>query len=252
LKDKGGESLYGSAYKQVVAAGGKIRGVLWYQGESDASPEAEKVYKEKMKGLIAALRADAGVPDLPFYYVQIGRFVIGNNDGRGWNAIQNDELQLEADLGVCGMVPAVDLALDDLIHVSTASHKTLGYRLANLAEHDLFGGKVLRGPRPVKIERAASPYGQQLRVTFDQVNGGLQSAGRASGFSVSSGPNQDNFPCILKAEIAADNPNVVVLWVQNLPDDANLWYGRTLDPYCNIVDQANMAVPVFGPMPVPK
>ena len=35
-KEQGGNSLYGSMLRQVKLAGGKVRGVLWYQGESDA------------------------------------------------------------------------------------------------------------------------------------------------------------------------------------------------------------------------
>lgn len=40
LKDKVGDSLYGSMLRRVLAAGGKVKGVLWYQGESDANPAA--------------------------------------------------------------------------------------------------------------------------------------------------------------------------------------------------------------------
>src|SRR5262249_11890123 len=39
-KGEGGKSLYGSMLRQVKLAGGKVRGVLWYQGESDANPSA--------------------------------------------------------------------------------------------------------------------------------------------------------------------------------------------------------------------
>ena len=35
-KEQGGKSLYGSMLRQVKLAGGKVKGVLWYQGESDA------------------------------------------------------------------------------------------------------------------------------------------------------------------------------------------------------------------------
>ena len=35
-----------------------------------------------------------------------------------------------------------------------------------------------------------------------------------------------------------------------LPPGAKLWYGWGSDPYCNLVDDANMAAPVFGPMEI--
>jgi sialate O-acetylesterase len=253
-KDKGGASLYGSMCKQVQAAGGKVRGMLWYQGESDANVAAEAVYRDKMKQLVAAMRADLGVADLPFYYVQISRFAGKTVDSfPAWNTIQADELALEKDLGVCGLVSGIDLAIDDGIHIGTPGLKTLGYRLACLAEHDLYGGKVLRGPRLEKVEPiVGTPYGAQIKVKFATVNGGLKAAGRVYGFSISGGADAPNAPCIYKQEISAEDPTVVILWVESVPENAQLWYGRGLDPYCNVVDQANMAMPVFGPVAIPK
>jgi sialate O-acetylesterase len=37
LKQKGGDSLYGAMIRRFELIGGKVAGVLWYQGESDAS-----------------------------------------------------------------------------------------------------------------------------------------------------------------------------------------------------------------------
>lgn len=251
LKDKGGESLYGSMYKQFQAAGGKVRGILWYQGESDAAKEPEAIYKERMHKLISAFRNDLGNPELPFYYVQIGRFVTEGSDATYWNKIQNDQLELEKELLPGGMVAGIDLALDDLIHVGTEGHKVLGYRLANLVERDMFKGKVLSGPRPEKVERLTSPYGPQVKVTFSNVNGKLKSAGLPSGFTISSTPDSPVLPVIYKITLPENEPNSVILWITKMPEQAFLWYGRGHDPYCNIVDESNMAMPVFGPVPIP-
>ncbi len=250
LKDQGGNSLYGSMCKQVLAAGGKVRGVLWYQGESDANNDAQPVYRDKMKQLVTAMRADSGVADLPFYYVQISRYTGKLDAFPAWNRIQADELALESELGPCGLVSAIDLALNDGIHIGTAGHKTLGCRLASLAEHDLFAGKTLRGPRLEKIQVAGTPYGRQLRVKFTDINGGLKAAGRLSGFSIGSGPDGPDAPCVFNQEIADDDPSVAIIWVEGMPENPHLWYGRGLNPYCNLVDQANMAAPVMGPIPI--
>lgn len=251
LKDQGGESLYGSMYKQVQSAGGKVRGVLWYQGESDASKDPQPLYKERMRKLVESFRKDFGNPQLPFYYVQIGRFVLENPDATYWNKLQNDQLELEKELAPGGMVPAIDLALDDLIHAGTEGLKILGYRLANLVERDMFGGKISAGPRVEKVERLSSPYGPQVKVTFSGVNGKLKSAGRPFGFSISTAEDAPILPCIYKITFPENEPNAVILWITKMPEQAFLWYGRGFDPYCNIVDEANMAVPVFGPIPIP-
>ena len=44
LKDKGGDSLYGAMIRRFEAIGGKAAGVLWYQGEAEANPQASSVF----------------------------------------------------------------------------------------------------------------------------------------------------------------------------------------------------------------
>jgi len=252
LKDQGGESLYGSMLKQVEVAGGKVRGVLWYQAESDANPEKSAEFKQKFIDFVAAIREDFGDPNLPFYYVQIGRFVTPSPTALSWNRIQQLQLECEALIPNSGVVASIDLALDDLIHAGTPGLKTLGARLASLAERDLYGGKTLRGPRPVEVTRRETPYGKQMLVKFREVNGRLVAPGRPAGFFVTAGPEGAPVPTILNQEISSESPDTVILWYwQDLPEDAQLWYGWGFDPYCNISDEAGMAVPVFGPMPIP-
>ena len=63
-KEQGGDSLYGSMLRQVKLAGGKVRGVLWYQGESDAMGGGWKVFPKVFSDFIAAVRSDFGQPEL--------------------------------------------------------------------------------------------------------------------------------------------------------------------------------------------
>ena len=41
---------------------------------------------------------------------------------------------------------------------------------------------------------------------------------------------------------------VVLKLTGPIPEKAFLWYGYGLDPYCNLTDGLDMAVPVFGPI----
>src|SRR5208282_3684892 len=119
-KEQGGGSLYGSMLRQVRLAGGKVKGVLWYQGESDAlsGPETSKSYQRVFTDFIASVRSDFGQPELPFYYVQIGRFISGA-DPKGWNTVQEAERLIPDRVPNTAVVSVVDLELDDLIHVGT-------------------------------------------------------------------------------------------------------------------------------------
>jgi sialate O-acetylesterase len=37
---------------------------------------------------------------------------------------------------------------------------------------------------------------------------------------------------------------------KSIEKPVSLYYGAGLDPYCNVVDGKDMAVPAFGPIPV--
>ena len=74
-KGEGDHSLYGAVLQRIERAGGNLRGVLWYQGESDGNNGDESTYAERFDEWIAALRADTARADLPVAVVQLGRVV---------------------------------------------------------------------------------------------------------------------------------------------------------------------------------
>lgn len=250
-RDQGGASLYGSMFRRVIACGGHVKGVLWYQGESDANPELCVVFKDKFTALIAAMRSDFVDPELPVIYAQLSRFVHAGLEYKSWNTVQTTQLALESAIPRVWMAAAVDLPTDDPIHVGTEGLKTLGKRMASLAETAVYGGKTGIGPRFASIARAATPFGATIRVTFTSPNGPLQAKGFVSGFSISKGADGEDVPSIYKQEVAADDPNTVVLWANELPETPHLWYGRGLAPVCTLNDAADMGVPVFGPIEIP-
>jgi sialate O-acetylesterase len=253
LRDKGGESLYGAMFRRFQAVGGRVKGVLWYQGESDANPNAAPLYRQKFDDFIQAVRRDFGQTDLPFYYVQLGRFVDQRNQEQ-WNQVQEAQRLIEASVPRTGVVAAVDLTLDDRIHISTPGLKQLGVRLAKIATGDLFPnvkGRVTRGPRlaSARYEPAAGNFGL-IRVRYSGANGKLQAAGRISGFSV-RGRSDEPLPMIFKTEIDPKDPASVLLHVQDkLPAGAVLYYGYGKDPYCNLRDEQDMAALASGPVAI--
>jgi carbohydrate esterase-like sialic acid-specific acetylesterase/stress responsive alpha/beta barrel protein len=247
-RDQGGASLYGSMRKQVKNAGGKVKGVLWYQGESDANPQAAALFTDRFKDLVAAFRADLASPQLPFYYVQIGRFV-RQGDPEPWNRIQELQRLAEKEITGTAMVPVIDLALDDLIHVGTPGLKRAGRRLARIAHADLFGAPHLgRGPRLSGIEVRGD--GRAIRIKYEGVNGRLLPADRVEGFSLRK-KDSSEIKTIFNAAVDPASPDTVVLKLQDpLPEGAYLSYGFGLDPIANLTDGEDMAAPVFGPLEV--
>jgi sialate O-acetylesterase len=265
LKEQGGASLYGSMMRSVKLAGGKVKGVLWYQGESDANPQAVAVYPEVFAAFIESVRGDLGQPELPFYYVQLSRFVIAGPQPGPWNAVQEAQRLLPRKVPNTAFVAAIDLELDDLIHVGVEGQKRLGRRLANVALHELFSKE--KGATQPDLESVTRGEGNTLKVKLRGVNtrkvmgGGNGLEGHAvrgfsvdrhiGGFSLRTREGTE-IPLIYDARVEDDQaPDTVTLKLTGpIPAGSFLWYGYGLDPYCNLTDTADMAVPVFGPVPL--
>jgi sialate O-acetylesterase len=164
-KGEGGNSLYGSMLRQVGLAGGKVRGVLWYQGESDAMGGAAADYARNFTNFIAAVRDDLGQAELPFYYVQIGRFIF-DRESKGWNLVQDVQRQIPDRVPNTAVVASVDLELDDLIHIGTQGQKRLGTRLARIAQRELFGQAGATTPTLDRVTKS----GNNLVLKFKGVN----------------------------------------------------------------------------------
>jgi type 1 glutamine amidotransferase len=275
-KEEGGGSLYGSMLRQVNLAGGKVKGVLWYQGESDAMGGASNVFPRVFSDFIDSVRSDFGQPELPFYYVQIGRFVNGS-DPKGWNAVQDAQRVLVDRVPNTAVIAVIDRELDDGIHVGTQGLKLAGQRLAAIAQRELFGqvgattptfDRVSRGPNNtlvVKFKGVNMDSARRVRnsATLGGGMGGMMRGNGASladsngiglrperhiaGFSIRK-DDGTALPLIFESGVGKARDTVILKLSGPLPEKASLWYGYGLDPYCNLVDGSDMAVPVFGPI----
>jgi len=239
LRDRGGKSLYGATYKRFQEVGGKVAGILWYQGESDANPSEAPPYEERMIALINAFRSDFSQPDLPFYYVQIGGWVNDPTPGivNGWNHVREVQRRLPDRLPNIEMVSAIDLGLDDGIHIDTAGLKILGKRLA----------AVTLGHKAPALKSVAYEMNfGMLRVSFDNINGALQAAGRPTGFSLRDARGVE-LPIIYKVTLEGTNALLQLTDPERMLG-ARLWYGYGLAPYVNLTDSSGAAIPAFGPI----
>jgi sialate O-acetylesterase len=251
LKGEGGRSLYGAMLRRIAAVGGRVRGVLWYQGESDATVEMGPTYRRRFADFIRAVRKDVKDPGLPVLFVQIGRFIVPPDSlPQGWDLVREGQRRVEADLDHVAVVPAVDASLVDLIHLDTAGQIKVGRRLARAAAREVFGRQEFsRGPRLAEVKTNADRTA--VTVAFGEVNGRLRAEGRPTGFVISDGAGEP-IPIITRVDLPEESPTAVVLRLgQPLPEGSQLWYGRGLDPYVNLTDDRDMGMLAFGPVPIP-
>jgi len=251
LKDQEGKSLYGAMLRRYHKLGQPIRGMLWYQGESDAFPEQALVYTQRMQELVASVRRDFNQPRLPWLIVQIGRVFSETWSAVPWNEIQNQQRLLPACIKNLEVVPAVDLELHDMIHIGTAGHAILARRLADMADRMALGlvkkpGSIrLRKIREIHRKNPGDPLEYGIELSFDHVVGSLQSQGLPHGFTLLDSSSK---PLSMIYRVRLEG-NKVILETTLTPALAfKIGYGLGTGPHCNITDARGMALPVFGPV----
>jgi sialate O-acetylesterase len=252
LKDKAGHSLYGATLRRFHKNGARVKGIIWYQGESDSNDQAAPIYTQNMKDLIASFRKDMGSPNLPFVLVQISRVVNFSFFAKNWNKVQDQQRRLQGLIKNVATVPAIDLTLDDSIHVSGKSMHRLGVRLAQ-AMSTILGHKNAK-PLPIEVDKVslATHPGTGLAdvlVSFRNVVGKLSAAGgRPVGFEV---VDSEHVPAVF--DVLFENRNTVRIKTSLTTEafgDKCIVYGLGPNPVCNLLDDADRAVPVFGPLPI--
>lgn len=141
------------ALSQGPAGNTRLRGVLWLQGEADAKPGALETYPAALHDLVDRLRADLGVPGLPFLACTIGEMRPGpaGNPKAAMNAIL---LDLPKHRPGTACVDARDLKghIGDGVHFDTASQEEIGRRYAAAAL------KLATAPSPSPESPAAGTW----------------------------------------------------------------------------------------------
>jgi sialate O-acetylesterase len=143
-----------------------LRGVLWYQGESNALHPTE--YHELFPAMITAWRKHFGQGDLPFYFVQLASFSdLKNGSGTEWALIREGQAQA-LDLPQTAMAVAIDLGEHTNIH--PRNKQEVGRRLALIAETRVYG---IPGDDSGPMFAGATREGSAMLVHFTQANNGL-------------------------------------------------------------------------------
>ena len=152
-----------------------LRGVLWYQGESDVARAA--LYRTLLPDLIAAWRRRWNNPSLPFAIVQLASFgPAGAQPVEGpWAELRDAQRLAAKSLEHVGLVVAIDVG--DPINLHPPVKRPVGERLARWALSVVYGSDDTPWASPRAIDHACE--NGALWIRFDQVGEGLRF--RASG-----------------------------------------------------------------------
>ncbi len=137
-------------YNGMIAplTGYGARGVIWYQGESNANKQTSSDYEELLGSLVADWRTRWG-QDLSFYWVQLANFkkpttAPGANDP--WTVVQDEMRRALKTIPNSGMAVINDVG--DAKDIHPRNKRAVGERLARLALAKNYGKKdlVFSGP----------------------------------------------------------------------------------------------------------
>jgi len=152
-----------------------IKGVLWYQGESDRGRDD---YFTLLKALIGGWRSVFGADDLPFYLVQIAPF----DYSRGRDTVPSELLadsiwsaqyRAAEEIDGCEIIAIHDTIEGNVHDIHPPRKKRVGYRLAAMALDKAYGtATVSSGPRFQFAERD----GSEVVVRFSGITDGLETA----------------------------------------------------------------------------
>jgi len=164
-----------------------IKGVIWYQGESNVSEPDH--YRELLPGLINDWRSVWGIGDFPFYCVQIAPFDYGDNS---INSAFLREAQLKAvnTVSNSGLVCLIDAGEEKNIH--PANKKIIGERLAYLALAKTYSKKGFEYSGPVF--KTMTVKGNLVTLTFSHAENGLTTFGRELNYFKIAGKDKHFYP----------------------------------------------------------
>ena len=222
-------ALYNSMITPVTPFG--IRGVLWYQGESNQL--APGTYKEMMKDMIKSWREEWNQGDFPFYYVQIAPY----NYNNGVNSALLREAQLLAmDITNTGMAVTMDIGNPDDIHPK--NKKDVGYRLAlwALAKDYGFTNIVFSGPiyKKMKVEN------NEIILSFDYADGLKTRDGKKPSHFEIAGSDEKFHPAF--AEI---NNNKILVSADKIKKPVAVRYGWSDTAEPNLCNGAGLPASSF-------
>ena len=154
-------AIYNAMIAPLIPYG--LRGVIWYQGEANATRYAE--YRALFPAMIRQWRADFGQGDVPFYYAQLANYERGTE----W-AFQREAQQCALKLPATGQAVTIDIGESKSIHPK--NKQEVGRRLALNALAKTHGRDVeYSGPEYAGVSREKGKEGNALRVSFTHAAG---------------------------------------------------------------------------------
>ncbi len=209
-------------------AGLAIKGVIWYQGESNGNFAYQ--YRELFPALISGWREAWKRPDLPFLFIQLPTYLPPRNPDQpcSWAELREAQLMTWQRVPHTGMAITIDLGADrddprqDMLH--PPNKIPMGQRLALVARALVYGEEIVySGP----IYHAMTLKDGRVQLEFTHTGSGLVAKGDGSPLHafVIAGEDRQFVPAEARLE-----GEMVTVWSPDVPAPAAVRYNWAWDP----------------------
>ncbi len=143
-----------------------LRGVLWYQGESNSLEERRVRQHEKLFPLLVHDWRAAWGENSPFLFCQLSSIQTNSYKSAFWPAFRDQQRRFVETIPNTGMAVTSDYGLPNDVH--PREKREVGRRLALVARAKVYAGKIeFSGPQPVQ----AVVRGAQAEIVFSHAAG---------------------------------------------------------------------------------
>ncbi|MEO0510655.1 MAG: sialate O-acetylesterase [Verrucomicrobiota bacterium] len=215
-----------------------LRGMIWYQGESNSSRAAD--YRHLFPLLITTLRERWGQGDFPFYWVQIADFQAESDtpQDHGWAFLRESQTMTLDAVPNGGQAVIIDAGEGRDIH--PGDKQTVANRLVRHALARDYGFDIAyESPRYRDMEI----NGNKALLTFGSVSdGGLYTfdVKEPIGFAIAGADRQ-----FVWADAKLVGKNQVEVWSDQVAEPVAVRYAWAVNPVCNLYDRNGLAVTPF-------
>ena len=223
------EPTYLYAVNQPIIGDFKVKGMIWYQGESNA--HNIELHEQLFPMVIDSWRTQQNNPDMPFYFVQLSSI-----NRPSWCNFRNSQRIMSETLHNVGMAVSSDKG--DETNVHPIHKKEIGERLARVALNKSYEMSDITPSGP--MFKSVTFEGGAAYPTFEYGEG-LQASdgGDIIGFEV-AGEDKIFYPA--KAEIKNDK---IKVWSKKVKAPVYIRYGWQPYTEANLVNSDSLPASTF-------
>ncbi|MCB1062695.1 MAG: sialate O-acetylesterase [Verrucomicrobiae bacterium] len=249
-----GNARPGNIFAGVVhpTLGYGIKGVIWYQGESNAGRAWE--YAELFPFMIEQWRAEWGQGDFPFYWVQLADFkaeVDAPGDAQ-WAELRESQSKT---LSLPNTGEAVIIDIGEANDIHPKNKLDVAARLVRWALAKDYGFTNIEPQSPTYLEMAIE--GNKAKLSFDHVGSGLRTfdVNDVRGFAICGEDHQ-----WVWADAKITGKDTIEVWSDAVPAPVAVRYAWADNPVCNVLSKEGLPMNPFrtddfrmitDPTPVP-